>query len=313
MAALPANLHTVIFSNEHCHSRLTSTEHIGKLHALLEQYFETVTVVAYLCRQDIMAGSLYSTYRRFGGAIRNIFPAVPDFGQSGESSIDPAVANYGDFDLLLRRYVAVFCKQFVRPQIYDEELFLSSNIISDFLVICGLPARLSEGSERQNRAVTDDGRKLLAMLNAYLVNASLELDYQRSAEIQNICLSILETNLVVEPRVPSRSAAQRFYANFRNSNERIRELWFPYRTSLFSADFNKYPDFVDAEKISSHERALNAAFTCIVGLMNQRKTDQAQEEMAVEAIKNSTSWKITAPIRTASLLLKHLSRRRLVR
>ena len=67
MATLPANVHAVIFSNEHCHSRLTSAEHISKLHTLLKKYFETVTVVAYLRRQDVMACSSYSTYLLFGG------------------------------------------------------------------------------------------------------------------------------------------------------------------------------------------------------------------------------------------------------
>ena len=50
----------MIFSNEHCHSRLTEHRHIQKLSDLLSKYFESITILVYIRRQDEMARSAYS-------------------------------------------------------------------------------------------------------------------------------------------------------------------------------------------------------------------------------------------------------------
>ncbi|RZJ41201.1 MAG: hypothetical protein EON87_16640, partial [Brevundimonas sp.] len=52
---------TIIFSSEHCHSRLTTIEEVQALHDLLQPLFDQVQVVVYLRRQDRVATSLYST------------------------------------------------------------------------------------------------------------------------------------------------------------------------------------------------------------------------------------------------------------
>ena len=66
IASLPSHVHTVIFSNEHCHSRVIEDSHVQKLYDLLSVNFKMITILVYLRRQDEMARSAYSTMLRVG-------------------------------------------------------------------------------------------------------------------------------------------------------------------------------------------------------------------------------------------------------
>jgi hypothetical protein len=65
---------TAIFSNEHCHSRLTHVGEVACLKALLDEFFDDVQICVYLRRQDQLAVSSYSTHLKAGGVSRNILP-----------------------------------------------------------------------------------------------------------------------------------------------------------------------------------------------------------------------------------------------
>ena len=257
LADLPSQIHTVIFSNEHCHSRLLEYKHVQKLYDLLSINFDTITILVYLRRQDEMARSAYSTMLRFGHASFDILPRTLP-------SAEHAWSRYFDIEHLLDRYAAVFGKAAVKARLYERNFLENGNLIDDFLRVCGLPAWLSGNASQANGALSADGLAFLALLNGRIGQ-----DPQLLTKTREVLLPIIESNLVGPTLLPSREEAKRFYAQFGIMNERVRALWFPERPSLFSDDFSRYPETVDDSEVSRYQGAMRAAFVIIDDLIKK--------------------------------------------
>lgn len=261
IASLPSHVHTVIFSNEHCHSRVIEHWQVQKLCDLLSEHFESIAILVYLRRQDEMARSVYSTRLRFGDASFDIMPPtiVPT---------EP-FPRYFDIEHLLDRYSAVFGKDAVKARLYERDFLENGDVVDDFLKVCGLPAWLSSKAFQANRALSAEGLAFLALLNE-----RSDEDPRSSAKIRDICLPIIESNLPGPTLRPSREEAKRFYAGFGAMNARVRALWFPERESLFSDDFSQYPETVDDSEISRYQRAMRAALVIIESLIEDKAAEQ---------------------------------------
>jgi hypothetical protein len=62
VAALPGSVHTLLFSTEHCHSRLHD-EGVGRLKALLDRFCDDYRTVVYLRRQDELRGAVAPVFQ----------------------------------------------------------------------------------------------------------------------------------------------------------------------------------------------------------------------------------------------------------
>jgi hypothetical protein len=266
IAGLPRSIHTVIFSNEHCHSRVIEYSQVKKLADLLSRHFKTTKVLIYLRRQDEMACSAYSTQLRYGYVS---FGAMPRMLRSADCFFEGYWPRYFDFEHLLDRYAAVFDKTSIMPRLYEWAFQENSNLVSDFLRVCGLPAGLNDNASRANRALSADGLAFLAMLNARISHPSTGQDAQLSATTRDVCLPIIESRLIGPTFLPSCEEAKRFYAQFSDMNERVRAAWFPERVSLFSDDFRQYPETVDGSDLALYQRAMRAAFVIIDDLIKK--------------------------------------------
>lgn len=123
LANLPANIHTVISSCEHFHSRLTTTEEIQNLKSLLSGFFEEVTILTYLREQSKMSESLYSTHIKVGKLKR--------FSQYKEDCNKDNV--YFNFDVFLTNWENVFGINNIIVKIFDKNEFVEGSLIKDFM------------------------------------------------------------------------------------------------------------------------------------------------------------------------------------
>ncbi len=260
MAALPPRVRTVIFSNEHCQSRFTTIEHVAKLHALLSQYFDTTTIFVYLRRQDELASSLFSTRLRAGDLFSDVLSSI--------NLSELFWASYFNYEKMLDRYAHMFGEAFVKPRIYEPDSLLEGDVVQDFLNVCGLPSWLAEKTETVNRAIPADGQKFLSALNGWHAEQGYNQNHDLAKTMRDACALITEQLLQGHPMRPARADARHFYENFRETNERVRQKWFPDRSRLFQEDFSQYPEFVD-NTTNTHEAALRAAFTIIEDLIRQ--------------------------------------------
>ena len=67
--SLPKNIHTVIISSEHLHSRTNSQEEVNAVYELLSPFFSKIKIVCYLREQLATSVSLYSTAIKCGKVI----------------------------------------------------------------------------------------------------------------------------------------------------------------------------------------------------------------------------------------------------
>lgn len=252
--ALPDQVQTVVFSNEHCHSRLVTPATVGRLHDLLAPHFDRLEVIVYLRRQDELAISRYSTALRTGNVSGEIFPARPD-GRSW---------TYFDYAGMLDRWVQVFGRDAVRPRLFGREHFRDGDLILDFLDACGIAGLpLPEQEMVRNSSITPAAQDFLLRFNRIFAR---DPNKRRPAWIRDF----LGQQWRGPGRLPPRAEAEAFCALFAEGNERIRAGWFPERESLFSADFSRYPE-EDAPAATEAE-VLEIALAVVAHLSEERDT-----------------------------------------
>ncbi|WP_445360346.1 hypothetical protein ACJJIL_17525 [Microbulbifer sp. EKSA005] len=117
---------TVIISNEHLHSRITTQEEIFKIKEWASKFFDEIEIVCYLRNQADLAVSYYSTLIKSGNVPERVFPNFS------------SVPHYYDYKKLLDGWSAAFGKITVKS--FSRSLLKNENIIDDFIdvaCLCG--------------------------------------------------------------------------------------------------------------------------------------------------------------------------------
>lgn len=221
LSALPGAVHTLVFSAEHCHSRLLSVPEVARLKALLDPYADSYLVVAYLRRQDEVEVSLNSTRLRVGQVAGLAFPP-------------PArVRPYYDYEAMLDRWAEVFGPKAIRPRLYAEAMRSHpSGVVEDFRRLIGLPELDIVPADRtHNPSLRPEAQAFLLLLNRH-----------GGRESRASLTGVLNSLFAGPGRRPHRAAAREFLAAFAEGNERLRARWFPGRGTLFDDDFSDYPE-----------------------------------------------------------------------
>jgi hypothetical protein len=233
-----------VFCSEHCHSRLTTKAEVQRLADLLMPHFDRIDVCIYLRRQDQVAVSLHCTQLKSGATDAEILPRT-DAG-------DP----YFNYDRSLQLWEEVFGPQHLYVRLFERSELIDGDIIADFLAAWGL------GMAKDYLPVKKLNESIDARAQDFLrrMNATFEpLPGLPREAVQGPLVDHLARNFSgIGPR-PSRSAAESFYAKYRESNEAVRRRHFPARTALFDESFDAYPETQDQVEFGADEMALIAA------------------------------------------------------
>lgn len=169
---------TMLFSNEHCASRLVHEQDIRRLKDMLTPLAETVTVVVYLRRQDEAMLSLYSTALRSGSSRPLELPA-------------PHIIEWKfDYQKLLERWAAVFGRQNIVVRLFNEPH--NGGILEDFVIAASLPGEISwsEPDTRLNMRLDARQAEYLRMLNAYFPEFQAENISARRGDLSQVVSQI---------------------------------------------------------------------------------------------------------------------------
>lgn len=235
---------TVVFCNEHCHSRLRTAAEVRRLADLLAPHFDRIDVSVYLRRQDQVALSLYSTRLKSGGTGTDILPRV--------SADDP----YFDYDRSLALWEEAFGRAHVHVRLFDRSELVGGDVVSDFLAAWGLgtPAEYRPVG-KMNESIAPQAQDYLRRLNAHLKPIpGLPLD-----AVLGPLSDELAKAFPGRGARPSRDAARAFYDKFRSANEKVRARYFPGRATLFDESFDSYPEEADRASFGPDELAQVAA------------------------------------------------------
>ncbi|MFC4349210.1 hypothetical protein ACFO5Q_15265 [Kordiimonas lipolytica] len=224
--AAAAGFRRLIFSGEHCHTRVKNAEEAARLANLLRPLARKVRVLFYVRRQDEVAVSLYSTALRAGYAHTE--PDLSFGAQAHRFNYHAACSLYED----------TFGQGALTVRLYDKEAFQDQNLLSDFCFAAGI---LWDAGfcvpPRRNEALPAEAQRLLAY-----VNTQKDGVFAPSGRWRGMLLERLEA-LPAAPSVqPTRSEAERFVAQYQDSNEAVRARYRPdLSPPLFGMDFSAYP------------------------------------------------------------------------
>jgi hypothetical protein len=206
-----ANYSTLIFSGEHCSSRLTSSSEIETLAGILRPLSKDITIILYIRRQDEFLCSTYSTDIKSGHTGHFVVP--PESLQN---------TRY-DYHSLLRRWSAIFGKENIVCRIYDSAKLKNGDVVSDFADIIGL--KLKEKYQYPSRANESLDVTTLEFLR--LLNAEIPKFKDKKPNKFRANLVHLLQGLSKGPSATlSDQQMQEFMERFRETNEKVAREFF---------------------------------------------------------------------------------------
>ena len=227
IAQAPITAHTLVLSNEHLHSRLRLDSEIERLRLLLAPLCDQVEIVVYLRPQHRIAVSALTTLVKNGGLQHHPFPLIDPEAPWTETEL----MSYYDYDDLMRRWESVWGAGSVHPIILDQP------IEREFLERHSLRAEdFTPLEERVNVGLSAAGLSLLRELNEELRHRP----WAEAYEIREALFPTFEQHMAGFGAVGLVAEARAFQARFENSNERLRQRYFPTRQQLFEEDWSPY-------------------------------------------------------------------------
>jgi hypothetical protein len=233
-----------VFSNEHCHSRLTRPAEIARLRDFLREWFDEVRVQVYVRRQDRLAVSLYTTHLRSGGTLSEILPRTD------------GADLFFNHDASIRQWEDAFGPGAVRVRIFDRAELAGGSVVEDFLEQNDLGTTASYAPVRnENESMTAAAQCFLRLANPMVAEAAGgDADVMRGelgGQLSRVCPGA--------GAQPSREDARRFLAMYAASNEALRRRRFPLRDTLFDDRFDDYPEAADRSDFDAAEMVAVAA------------------------------------------------------
>ncbi|MEM9146715.1 MAG: hypothetical protein AAGC57_10985 [Pseudomonadota bacterium] len=225
-----------LYSNEHCSSRLTTTDEVERLRSFLARHYDDIRIAVYLRRQDQVAVSLYSTLLKFGGDRTEILP-------------DPKLRpGYWNYDTLLTLWADVFGRDAIVPRIFDRAELNEGSVVRDFCATWGLGGGYADVANANESLQPVAGEVLRRLNTAFPGYVDGDLNRMRG-ELGARFGALFPGR---GPR-PARAEAEAFLDRFAASNEAVRAAWFPDRAQLFTVEFAGYPATADARSVSFDE------------------------------------------------------------
>jgi hypothetical protein len=261
--ALPPHVRQVIVSSEHFAQAVRKPDDLRRLKSFFDDMFDDYKVVVYLRRQDAHFASSFSQGLR-GGRLQS-----PGFRKLNAYFYD---YDYAD---LLNRWAAVFGDAAMLPRIYGRDTDKTFDICKDFTDLLGLaPLVAAEDDEAaRNLSISTSGQRILLRLGRALREETGK-GFGNTALWFRLASSVSEV-LPGRGWRPTQKEARAFVDSYAETNEAVRQRWFPDRATLFPMDFSSLPIAAEAEDPQTdYENA------CAVLVHFARKSAARELEMA---------------------------------
>ena len=233
--ASPARL---LFSNEHCSSRLHSVEEVQRLKTFLDRFGDEFAVLVYLRRQDEFLLSTYSTSVKSG----SVKPFTMPKGRKLH-------ARY-DYRVLLELWGGVFGNAAMRPRLFQPSAWTGGDLLTDFCDAAELDLTEREAPNR-NLSLSAEGLELLRLIN------------KQSGGERDGSVVRAAGELTQGPRLSLSTDARRdFMRHFEDSNRWVAETFFG-RDELFEEVRDGLPETlppdISPERFGELTQAIEAA------------------------------------------------------
>lgn len=248
---LPNNIHTVIISSEHFHSRLIFQDEVDNVQKLFAPFFSEIKIITYLRRQIELVTSLYSTDLKSG----NIVPELNTFIKN-RCVLQSPYFNYVKF---LSLWENSFGKENLEVRLFEKTKLYENNLILDFSFF-NFGEHLKNMREnlifpaKENESIAPVGQELLLLLNQKKAKGTFDK--------YNVIMNKINHIYKGEGKQPDHESAIDVMNIYAHSNEIVRQKYFPSYETLFSSSFEKYKK---TDTLLSYEKELKL-FSELIGL-----------------------------------------------
>jgi hypothetical protein len=220
--SLPADIHTCIISSEHFHSRIRSEAEMENVYNLFSSYFDEIKIVCYLREQLDACISYYSTHMKSGGT-----DSFLTFLQRCKPS-----NYYFNYYEMLANWERCFGVDALDVSLFAQDRFLNGDLLDDFTrrIDASLVGALNKSVVTENESLRPFGQAL-----ARAVNIAFPVKSERP-EVDDIrvrCKKLIIHRLSGKGQQPGLQARKLMYESFIESNERLRQKFFPNIEILF--------------------------------------------------------------------------------
>lgn len=224
MESLPPNIHTVLVSSEHFHSRNQELIEIQNVADFFDPYFEEAEIVCYLRDQLSVAVSLYSTAIKNGSS-----QSLQEFLEKRNFKTEN---NYFNYYQMLQNWESKFPGSRIIVRLFDREQFLNGSLLDDFFsqIAPNLYSILDTDIRIENESLTHNGQALWRALNIVLPKS---VDRRISEKREN-CERTIYRNFRGMGEQPSLEIIQKVSEAYAQSNELLRKKYFSECEVLFS-------------------------------------------------------------------------------
>ncbi len=223
LRALARNVHTVVMSSEHFHSRLRTDGEMTSIRELLSQHFDDIKIICYIREQAETCASWYSTSMKSGSTL-----SFHNFVRRCRPE-----SYYFNYSEMLANWEKHFGFPAMNVALFEPGKFLNGSLLDDFTARLdpALVGQLNTSIHTVNESLTPMGQALARALNIALPVAD---DDPSINALRNECKDIIarhQTGKGLRIDYPRRIS---IYESFRDSNEQVREKYFPEEDTLFS-------------------------------------------------------------------------------
>lgn len=224
-----------VISSESLSNKLTDEVSVSRVKKFLNNWFDEITIVLYLRRQDKRAVS------DFDQSIKACAPRKNFFFKIDSSEKLPWSYNYlGIYKL----WKTVFPEANFIVRVFERSRLIDEDIVSDFFNIIGSQDVLKfDRVKMKNVSLSASAQVFFIELHNFLKSNNIEM----SKSNQKLIVNALNDISSDPPLKPIRSSAEKFYKFFKKDND---ELFSIVGMEGFSEDFSIYPEYKDNINIS---------------------------------------------------------------
>jgi hypothetical protein len=201
----------VVFSSEHCSSRLNTVAEIEELRRLLCRYTADVRVILYIRDPVEFLGSWYSTAVASG--ISESFPWP----------LTKGLIRAADWLTMSRNWSSVFGTQAVTLRLMDRRYLLQGDLLNDFYSVC-----LIDGSAFERPPIENESLGLRPLLFLREMNKQISdiVDGKMNPDRHGLADSLRLYKDNDKFKIPNGKAAE-IREIYRESHEILRQTYFP--------------------------------------------------------------------------------------
>jgi hypothetical protein len=219
---------TVVMSGEHMSSRLLEDEEVLWLKNLLTPFFEKITVVCYIRRQDDYLLSTYSTAVKSG------------FTQPLRIPSERTISVRYDHWEMLSRWARIFGRENIVCRKFERAALAGGDVVEDFMAIAGIPPR--DAYERPPEVNQSLDAELLEYLRLFNTHVPRFVKRAVNPDRDNIVLLLNAISKGPLITLPGDELAK-FMALFRESNAKVAMEYFGgVRTDSDDPLFERHTD-----------------------------------------------------------------------